>query len=139
MGQGKKTTWIGRCGSAGSLPDQAACAGPAETLGRCTVWEHFPFRYHHSQSSSSDEIFAQVLQRSGHPLGQHYVETYYPNCLPSNKALGSFWWKVVLKSLPIYKEHAICAPSCGNSTFFGTDNGLTKGFRMHTLSSLLLQ
>ena len=35
-------------------------------------------------------------------------ETYYQNAPPRDKLVGSFWWKTLLKLIPLYKAHAIC-------------------------------
>lgn len=49
-------------------------------------------------------------------------ETYYQESLPGERMVGSFWWKTVLKLLPMYKTHARCKANKGDTTLFWTDN-----------------
>ena len=49
-------------------------------------------------------------------------ETYYQDCLPSDKMVGSFWWRGILKTLPAFKLYAICKPGKGDTTLFWHDN-----------------
>ena len=48
-------------------------------------------------------------------------ETHYQDCLPSEKMVGSFWWKAILRTLPTFKQHAICTPGKGDTTLFWSD------------------
>ena len=36
--------------------------------------------------------------------------------------VGSFWWTVLLKLLPLYKNHSICQAGKGDTTIFWSDN-----------------
>lgn len=64
-------------------------------------------------------------------------ETYYSNCLPNSKDVGSFWWRDVLKPLPLYKEHAICIPGNGSTTYFWLDKWIDNQLQQTSTSSAL--
>jgi len=57
-------------------------------------------------------------------------ETHYSHSIPGDRMVGSFWWKAILKLLPIYKQFAACKPGVGNTIYFWTD-----GWWNETLSS----
>lgn len=49
-------------------------------------------------------------------------ETYYGNRAPTDRPVGSFWWKSIIKLLPTFKEMAIsCTVGQGSSTLFWHD------------------
>ena len=48
-------------------------------------------------------------------------ERHYQNRLPGEQKVGSFWWRYVLKLLPVFKQHAICKAGIGDSVYFWSD------------------
>lgn len=77
----------------------------------------------------------KFLNRMDIPCVNIIWQTYYSNCLPSAKAIGSFWWKAILKLMPTYKAHAICNPGIGNTILFWSDKW-TDNCLEHTFPEL---
>ena len=48
-------------------------------------------------------------------------DTYYEHRAPTNKPVGSFWWKSIIKLLPTYKDMALCTVGQGHSVMFWHD------------------
>lgn len=42
------------------------------------------------------------------------IKTYYSHSLTSERLVGSFWWKSILRLLPTYKAQATCQAGKGN-------------------------
>ena len=45
-------------------------------------------------------------------------ESYYQTSLPEERMVGSFWWRTLLKLLPIYKEFDVSSAYSSNTTLF---------------------
>lgn len=56
-------------------------------------------------------------------------ETYYSNNPPTDRSVGSFWWKSIIKLLPSFKELAFCSLGQGNSALFWHDKWTPIAFK----------
>ncbi|KAM3292613.1 hypothetical protein ACQJBY_036379 [Aegilops geniculata] len=64
----------------------------------------------------------KFLNKVDTPWVQIIWEAHYQHGPPSDKLCGSFWWKTLIKLIPLYKAHALCQAGQGDTIFFWTDN-----------------
>lgn len=49
-------------------------------------------------------------------------ETYYQHNTLWHRLVGTFWWRAILKLLPLYKFFANCKATVGDIVYFWSDD-----------------
>ena len=76
--------------------------------------------YIHNQALLK-KFLHKFFNREDIPWAHIIWEAYYSSSLPWERMVGSFWWKALLKLLPIFKQFALCKPDRGDTMLFCTD------------------